>query len=130
MKINIYLVFFVDFLIFVFVTHHHHDIRYNIAVFANHRGQMSSSERNMFTDCRLGFFFCGYNSSAFYYSFYSKNVSKWFLFSIQRKTKRNTATTRNYTKPICTYKHAIVRGYEKKSSQNKQKKINYKITYK
>lgn len=51
-------------------THHHHNIRDDIALFANHRGQVTDCERDVFTNRGLCFFFCGYNTIVFIVGFF------------------------------------------------------------
>lgn len=65
-------------------------------------------------------------AAPFIIHFIQKMIQNGFCFRFKEKPNE-IPQQKNYTKPICTYKHAIVRGYEKKSSQNKQKKSITKL---
>lgn len=59
----------------MFFTHHHHNVRNDIAMLANHCSQMSDCEWNVFANSWLCFFFYGYNTIAFRVRFFFL----WFL---------------------------------------------------
>lgn len=65
-----------------FITHHHHYVRYNIAVIADQIGQMPDGERHMLTNGCLSFFFCIIRRTLSYYSMFNLCLF-WILKTIQ-----------------------------------------------